>query len=388
MALMKKNSICTLLLLGFVAIGGSFFIDRSVTLWIAEHSWTLANPWMVFLTDFGLFFGVLLFGVALWEKHLWKPLVLISASFLASLEATHLLKMIFRVPRPFETWAFSPLDSASGFSFPSMHAAFIFSSLPFFFEKGRLHRYRWAWALFAGLVALSRVRVGVHYLSDVVSGALLGYAIGAVLVHLEHRFRLAERFLILLKDHFEVRRQVGHAFIGLSIIGLYAFDLLTAEWLLWILVAGGLLSLISQWINLPFIKTILDHFERPHVRRRFPGRGSFFMVLGCLLAMVLFEKSIALAAMAIMALGDSTTNVLGRFFGRIRLPYNPKKTLDGALMGVIAATLGAFYFVPFGVALGASITAMFIETLDLKIGVELDDNILVPLVAGGVMLML
>ncbi len=113
------------------------------------------------------------------------------------------------------------------------------------------------------------------------------------------------------------------------------------------------------------------------------------MVLGSLLAIVLFPKDIAMASIAIMALGDSVTNVFGRYFGEIKLPYNHHKTVDGALMGVGAATLGAFFFVPFHVAFVASVAAIFVETWDLKFWiVEIDDNILVPLVAGSVMMLL
>ena len=106
------------------------------------------------------------------------------------------------------------------------------------------------------------------------------------------------------------------------------------------------------------------------------------------MSMLLFPEPIALAAIAIMALGDSVTNVFGRYFGEIRLPYNRKKTVDGVLIGIGAATLGALFFVPLGVALAASTMAMFVETWDLKIGVPIDDNVLVPLVAGGVMLVM
>ena len=109
------------------------------------------------------------------------------------------------------------------------------------------------------------------------------------------------------------------------------------------------------------------------------------MVLGALLAVILFEKNVAMAAIAVMALGDSVTNIFGRYFGEVKLPYNPKKTVDGALLGVGAGTLAAFFFVPFHVALIGSFCAMFVETLDLKIGIEIDDNVLVPLVAGCVM---
>ena len=379
-----------------ILVGGTLFLDRDLVLWVAAHRTGFLNEIMLFLTDFGMLFGLVLFGVALIEKNLAKQLLLIALALGVALEASYLLKMLFIVPRPYVTWDIEPLKSAIGFSFPSMHATFIFSALPFLKGRaiaGRLFGKRtgrlfWSWMIFAGLVAFSRVYVGVHYPSDVVAGAILGYGIGALLKHLEENHGLTQWLSDHLKDTFEVRRQLAHAFIGIGIVFLMFIDVLSPGVLLVILGVGGGLSLLSVFVEVPGFRHILNLFERPHHRRAFPGRGSFFMVLGALLCMVLFEKNSAMAAIMVMALGDSVTNIFGRYFGEVRLPYNRQKTLDGVLMGVGAATLGAFFFVPFHVALTASVLAMFVETLDLRIGfVEFDDNLLVPLVAGGVMML-
>jgi dolichol kinase len=373
------------------------FYDRELVLWVSTHRFLFFEEFMMFLSDFGMLFGLILFGVALVEKRLIKQLLLIGLALAVAIEASYLLKMIFAAPRPYLTWDISPLKSAEGFAFPSMHATFIFAALPFLRGRavaGRLlgkrtGRWFWAWAVFAGLVAWSRVVVGVHYVSDVLAGALLGYTIGALLRHLENKYSFTEWLSGHFKDRFEVRRQVMHALTGVIIIFLYKIELLSAGLLLNILVVGCMLSLASMWMELPGLRKILDYFERPHHRRMFPGRGSFFMVLGSLLAIVLFPKDIAMASIAVMALGDSVTNVFGRYFGEIKLPYNHRKTVDGVLIGVGAATLGAFFFVPFHVAFLASGVAMFVESWDLRVGfVEFDDNILVPLVAGGMMILL
>jgi dolichol kinase len=325
--------------------------------------------------------------VALFEKHLRKQFILISLAFATALEASFLLKMIFMTPRPYETWATSPLEISTVFSFPSMHATFIFAALPFF-QKGNLRPYRFLWIIFATLVAFSRVYIGVHYVSDVLAGAGLGYAIGQGLFYLEDRFSFAEWVSKHFVDRFEVRRQWIHALSGLTLAFLVYIDLLNVNLMLLGCGIGAVLCLVQRFISLPFVTPILNYFERPHHMKAFPGRGLFFMVVGSFLAVYFFEKNIAVAAIVILALGDSITNIFGRYFGEVKLPYNRKKTIDGVLVGVAAATLGSFFFVPFHVALIASLGAMFVETLDLKIFIEIDDNLLIPVVAGGIMTMM
>ncbi|HCW32422.1 MAG: hypothetical protein UT55_C0026G0009 [Candidatus Peregrinibacteria bacterium GW2011_GWE2_39_6] len=379
---MKKN----LVTLSFCALILSFFLDHSLLSGITEHRMPWLNPWMLFLTDFGLLFGVILFFIMLLDKKLTESFILITLTFLSSLEASFLLKWVFASPRPYETWNIIALKTAEGFSFPSMHTAFVFSALPFF--TGRLRRYRWMWFLFAILIGWSRVYVGVHYVSDVLGGAFLGYGLGYLILYLENKYKITLWLQTHIKDEFELRRQIGHAVIGVGIIFLNYLDLISPRMLLWVLILGGFLSLLSLRFEIPIIKNLLAYFERPKHCKTFPGRGSFYMVLGALLSILLFPKTIALAAIAIMAIGDSTTNILGRYLGKIYLPYNRKKTLEGALMGIGAASLAAFFFVPFTTAFLASAAALFVETWDLKIGIELDDNVLVPLVAGGVMVWL
>ena len=69
-----------------------------------------------------------------------------------------------------------PLDSIeSGFGFPSGHAAVYFFIAAFMtdkFEKDKFH-----FILLAVIVALSRVYLNVHYLSQVISGGLLGIGV-------------------------------------------------------------------------------------------------------------------------------------------------------------------------------------------------------------------
>lgn len=77
-------------------------------------------------------------------------------------------------------------------SFPSNHAMSCFAQatvLSWFYPH-----WMGLYFLIAGLVAYSRVYVGVHYVSDVVAGAILGYLIGRLVI-----------FIVLTRFQFFIR---------------------------------------------------------------------------------------------------------------------------------------------------------------------------------------
>jgi undecaprenyl-diphosphatase len=88
------------------------------------------------------------------------------------------IKMAFRRERPVHDGPRPhALRRPRTSSFPSGHAsAGMFAAMVY--TQGR--RHRWPWFVLAGLVGWSRVHVRIHHPSDVVGGAIIGLALGAV----------------------------------------------------------------------------------------------------------------------------------------------------------------------------------------------------------------
>ena len=188
---------------------------------------------------------------------------------------------------------------------------------------------------------------------------------------------------------FELKRQLVHIILGMLIVIAAAFNRTVTLWFIFIvLLLTILFSLISLKYDVKILKFILGKFERRESINKKPFKGAIFYLAGSLLVLKLFSLDVALASIIILAFGDSVPNLIG-IYGKIKLPVDNKKTLEGLVAGVLIATfLASFIVSPFE-ALAASIFAMLAEALSLKLQEEeVDDNIIVPLVAGTVILIL
>jgi undecaprenyl-diphosphatase len=132
---------------------------------------------------------VLLFMTSLfmWEENKKDWIIPLWFSFVFTLALTIALKFIVARDRPYELLY---LFGFADYSFPSAHAAVSFSVVPILDEE--YPKIKWFWIAFAVLVALSRLYLGVHYLSDVMAGGLIGFAMGLSVVYLKKKYSFLE----------------------------------------------------------------------------------------------------------------------------------------------------------------------------------------------------
>lgn len=375
--MIQKRLIMIIILL--VLFGLSLFVNTDAAILVEKNRNPFLDEIMLFATDIGLFIILSIISTYLIIKKKYEALLLVAAGILLSLECSYILKKVFQIPRP----EIVHLTHATGYTFPSIHAAIVVAIIPFTKRIFKNSVAIYFSILFLTVIAISRAYLGVHYLGDIIFGGLMGLSISTTIIHLQERYQIYQHFIYHLLNRRETRRQVAHLLSGLAIVLLFKLNILNIYFLGGLLILGGILSILSMRMKVPILYEVLKFFERPNDLKMFPGKGSFFLVFGAFLSFILFEEKIALAAIAIMAVGDSATTIIGIYFGKIKNPLNPKKHIEGTAIAIILATITAFNFVSFEKAILAASIAMIFETLTFKkLDRIIDDNVVIPIIAG------
>ncbi len=359
----------------------SFFFDY-LFLQIQPHSITLTG-FFQFISDSGLILILTTVTTLLIFHRNHHLLPIFAISLAIAFELAYLGKVLFQIPRP------EGLVLAEGYSFPSIHTALCIAIIPFlhFLKTRKIFKILLIVSLF--LIIYSRLYLGVHTLSDLLAGGIIGYISAKSIFYLEKNHHLTDWLFFHIKDKLEMRRQIAHLLIGLSVVLLVHYGLINSGVIFAMLVFGAIVVILQKKYHLPITTYLLQTFERPHDLEKFPGKGAFFLLFGAFVALELFPQNIALAAITIMAIGDSVSHLIGRYVGRINVPFRKHKKLEGIIIAIVFSTLGAMYFVSFQIAFTAAFFAMLVEAyLPQKKLKYLDDNLIIPLVAGGIMLLL
>jgi len=151
------------------------------------------------------------------------------------------------------------------------------------------------------------------------------------------------------------------------------------------LIAATIISVIFDLTRIfgnSFFKRYLDlifgFIIRPREEKRLSGSTTILMA--ALIVYLIYDINIAAASMIIVVIGDTAAAIIGRRFGRTKFK---NKSLEGSLAFIVFSSLGLYPVPNLGFQIGilGAITGAVIEALPISI----DDNITVPLIAGGVM---
>lgn len=189
----------------------------------------------------------------------------------------------------------------------------------------------------------------------------------------------------------EVRRKLVHASGILTIFLILWLGKWNAAWII-LAMALSVLLLGEYRKNKTKYKIIkskkIDEFEesmekvfKEHERpNSLPFQGATEFFIGCFFATILFEQTIAIAAISVLSLADAMSTLIGSYYGKHRLHANKNKTYEGSLTFLITAFLVLLFFANPLKAFIVAILATFAEMIP-----KVDDNLIIPITVGIMM---
>jgi len=206
---MKKRVFVSIILIGIILTLVSFIYDSEIISFISLlRSFYLDYLFIsiAFASQSIIIFFVLT-SLFLWQEHKRKWIFPLWLTLTLSIIISYIVKVLIHRPRPFQAGVVSVLGLGVylmknsfltwNFSFPSFQAMLVFSALPILDKE--FPKFKYIWMIFACFVALSRVYFGLHYMSDVITGAMIGYLLGALFVYIEGRYKLGEKIMKRMK---------------------------------------------------------------------------------------------------------------------------------------------------------------------------------------------
>jgi undecaprenyl-diphosphatase len=194
---MKKNKG---VVIGII-IGLSVFISLYFDSLLVKDISFLRNgvlDWFFLIITFASSEAIILFvltALFLWRDNKRRWILPLWVTLGISAFVSFLLKITIQRQRPYQLGIISLLPSLQeashniwSFSFPSSHAMLAFCAIPILSEQ--YPKLKKVWIAFAVLIAFSRIYFGLHFVSDIIIGALMGYVIGLLVVksEKEHKF--------------------------------------------------------------------------------------------------------------------------------------------------------------------------------------------------------
>ena len=189
-----------MVIFGILAAIISFIFDEKIIQGISLFRNNFLNDFFLGITfvssEVVIFF--FLKSLFLWKEYKRRWILPLWLTLFLSVAVSSILKFGIHRARPFQQGLVSVLpilEKSShliwNFSFPSFQAMLAFCAVPILAKE--FPRFKYIWIVFAGLVAFSRVYFGLHFLSDVIAGGLIGLILGWAIISLEKKYKFGEK---------------------------------------------------------------------------------------------------------------------------------------------------------------------------------------------------
>jgi dolichol kinase len=179
-------------------------------------------------------------------------------------------------------------------------------------------------------------------------------------------------------------RKLFHLLAASMIPTIYYFEMIDRQWTLGLTLATTLVWVIAdigriknESINLLFKRMFASLMKTKEEKSL---TGASYTLIGSSLSLLLFSPAIAVSAIYFMAIGDPTASVMGKAFGKTR--FSNGKSIVGSVAMFLICLMIAYAIT--GSAIMAIIGATVAAITEFLTG-SLDDNLTIPLVAGGAM---
>lgn len=197
----------------------------------------------------------------------------------------------------------------------------------------------------------------------------------------------------------ELRRKTIHAAGSLFAVAYYFIDKETAVMGLAIL---NTVLLVVEWLRLSGKLRLPEILLRPHENKQVAAYIYFQMAV--LISVMAFEKTIAIAAILMLAIGDTASGLAGAVIKNGNVRYSREKFIIKPfpimlVMFAICVLIGALLqylppapdmnYISFRVYAGGALGATLGDAVPLRIqGRPIDDNLMIPLLSGVFMTIL
>jgi len=183
---MKKRAVVWLLAVSIIGILCLLFFDSS----IVDYMSSIQNVYLdALFSVLESYWAIILIVIAVLAmlaiNHKNKSIGVFILTLVSSTIASFALKFIIMRPRPLGLIELLPIVNWVDYSFPSSHAVFIFSMLPVISKE--FPKLKYLFMALACLIVISRIYFNVHYASDIILGAVIGYLVGYFALRLTER---------------------------------------------------------------------------------------------------------------------------------------------------------------------------------------------------------